>query len=392
MSAPRRRRPDLAAAAVRLAGLLGLDECVLIGGLAVGVHGYVRATDDLDFISRLSLAVTRERLRKAGLETRLLRGDILDGGFSCLKGEIDGIPFDVLPPLVPIAWDRALHLDIGGGSLKVVDLDGLLQLKFRAGGPQDLLDATRLVMLHPETEARARELATAYRLLDRLEAWLRDPRIRAQAARKPSAKGGGRRRLHGDGAGPRLDPSAAPCFHEGDGALAPDARRRAGRPGPRGRAAGPVRLCAGPLGVAARRRARVLRAARRRQRCRRRLLRRVAGARGSAGSPRPLPPTPSRWRSPPFPSPRPPCSARSRVPRSRSPCRLPPPSCASDPARRGRGVPALVTACAARRPLARLLAVRLRPWVRSQVRWNREVHSSRRASFGRGRGRGVRAA
>ena len=181
MSASRRRRPDLASAAVRLARLLGPDECVLIGGLAVGVHGYVRATDDLDFISRASLAVTRERLLKAGIETRLLRGDVLAGGFSCLKGEIDGIPFDVLPPLVPIAWDRALPLDIGGGTLKVVDLDGLLQLKFRAGGPQDLLDAARLVMLHPETEARAQELATAYRARDRFDIWLRDPRIRAQA-------------------------------------------------------------------------------------------------------------------------------------------------------------------------------------------------------------------
>ena len=182
MSAARRRRADLASAAVRLARLLGPDECVLIGGLAVGVHGYVRGTDDLDFISRQSLAVTRERLQKAGVETRLLRGDALDGGFSCLKGEIDGIPFDVLPPLVPIVWDRALALDIAGGTLKVVDLDALLQLKFRAGGPQDLLDAARLVMLHPETEARARELATAYRALDRFETWLRDPRTRAQAA------------------------------------------------------------------------------------------------------------------------------------------------------------------------------------------------------------------
>lgn len=125
--------------------------------------------------------MTRERLRKGGVETRLRRGDFVDGGFSCLKGEIDGIPFDVLPSLVPIAWDRAVPLDIGGGTLKVVDLDGLLQLKLRAGGPQDIHDVARLVMLHPETEARARELATAYRLLDRLEAWLRDPRIRAQA-------------------------------------------------------------------------------------------------------------------------------------------------------------------------------------------------------------------
>jgi hypothetical protein len=181
VSAARRRRGDLASAAVRLARLLGPDECVLIGGLAVGVHGYVRATDDLDFVSRKPLEATREALRKAGVETRLLKGDVLDGGFSCLKGEIDGIPFDVLPPLVPIAWDAALALGLAGGTLKVVDLDGLLQLKFRAGGPQDLLDVARLVLLHPETEARARELATAYRARDRFDAWMRDPRVLAQA-------------------------------------------------------------------------------------------------------------------------------------------------------------------------------------------------------------------
>ena len=181
MRTVRRRRADLVSAAVRLARLLGPDECVLIGGLAVGAHGYVRATDDLDFISRQPLAAARERLRTGGIETRLARGDALDGAFSCLKGDVHGIPFDVLPPLVPIAWDQALALDIRGGTLKVVDLDSLLQLKFRAGGPPDLLDTVRLVMLHPETEARARELATAYRVLDRFETFLNDPRTRAQA-------------------------------------------------------------------------------------------------------------------------------------------------------------------------------------------------------------------
>jgi hypothetical protein len=98
-----------------------------------------------------------------------------------VKGEIAGIPFDVLPPLVPIAWEDALRIDVAGGTLSVVDLDGLLRLKFRAGGPQDLLDAARLVLLHPDTEARARELATAYRAADKFDGWLKDPRIRAQA-------------------------------------------------------------------------------------------------------------------------------------------------------------------------------------------------------------------
>jgi hypothetical protein len=177
----RGRRRTLTSAAVKLARLLGPDECLLIGGLAVGVHGYVRATDDLDFITRQSLSHTQEKLQGVGIETRLLRGDALDGGFSCLKGEIDGIPFDVLPPLVPIAWDQALTLAVAGGRLRVVDLDGLLQLKFRAAGPQDLLDAARLVLAHPAVEARARELATAYRERQRFEVFFNDPRTRAQA-------------------------------------------------------------------------------------------------------------------------------------------------------------------------------------------------------------------
>jgi hypothetical protein len=181
MSPARRRRADLVSAAVRLARLIGPDECVLIGGLAVGVHGFVRATDDLDFIGRQPLELTRSRLRQAGIDTRLLRGDVLDGGFSCVKGEIGGIPFDVLPPLVPIAWEDALRIDVAGGTLSVVDLDGLLRLKFRAGGPQDLLDAARLVLLHPDTEERARELAMAYRAADRFKVLLKDPRILAQA-------------------------------------------------------------------------------------------------------------------------------------------------------------------------------------------------------------------
>jgi hypothetical protein len=197
----RRRRSDLASAAVRLARLLGPDEGVLIGGLAVGAHGYVRATDDLDFISRQPLATTRERLRTAGIETRLLRGDVFDGGFSCLKGEIDGIPFDVLPPLVPIAWDQALAVTIGGGTLKVIDLDALLQLKFRAGGPQDLLDAARLVLRHPEAESRAKELATAHRARDRFDAWLRDPRILSQA-REDAEREARRAKKPGEGVRP----------------------------------------------------------------------------------------------------------------------------------------------------------------------------------------------
>lgn len=160
----------------------------------MGVHGYVRATDDLDFIVRQPLSATRVRLRDGGIAARLLRGDVLDGGFDCLKGEIDGIPFDVLPLLVPIDWDASIEVKVGGETLKVVDLDGLLQLKFRAGGAQDLLDVVRLVLAHPAVEVRARELATAYRARDQFDAWLEDPRTRQQAREEAE-----RRRSRGTG-------------------------------------------------------------------------------------------------------------------------------------------------------------------------------------------------
>jgi hypothetical protein len=166
----------------KVAEALGTEDCLLVGGLAVMAHGFVRGTRDVDLLTRLPLTEARARLEANGLPTRLLRGDPLEGGFSCLKGECDGLPFDVLPQLVPVHWEAAPRVEgRGAGSLRVVPLGDLLALKLKAQGPKDLMDAAMLVLLHPETEERARELATAYRVLDRFEHWLSDPRTQAQA-------------------------------------------------------------------------------------------------------------------------------------------------------------------------------------------------------------------
>lgn len=166
----------------RVAETIGAEDCLLAGGLAVMAHGFVRGTRDVDLLTRLPLSEARARLDRGGLPTRLLKGDPRGGGFSCLRGECEGLPFDVLPQLVPVHWEAAVPVPAGGaGSLRVVPLVDLLALKLRAQGPKDLMDAAILVLMHPETEPRARELATAYRVLDRLEHWLDDPRARAQA-------------------------------------------------------------------------------------------------------------------------------------------------------------------------------------------------------------------
>lgn len=165
----------------RLAGILGEDRCLLVGGLAVGAHGYVRATDDIDLVVDCSLAEARRRLAAHGIEAARKRGDPLEGDFPCLKGTLDGVRFDILPPLVPLDWSKATELSTETGRLRVVDLEGLLRLKVRAQGVQDLLDVAVLVLRHPEYVERAREIADAYRVRDRFDSFLADPRTVATA-------------------------------------------------------------------------------------------------------------------------------------------------------------------------------------------------------------------
>jgi hypothetical protein len=75
-----------------------------------------------------------------------------------------------------------VDVPLGGGErLRIVDLRTLIHLKLRAAGPQDVLDVAMLLQLRPEHLALARELATAYRVADRLESFINDPRIRAKA-------------------------------------------------------------------------------------------------------------------------------------------------------------------------------------------------------------------
>lgn len=168
--------------ALRIAQILGEGDYLLVGGLAVGAHGYARATDDVDFIVRTGLREVRKRLEAHGIPTSLKTGDPLEGDFSCLRGTLDGIRFDIMPPLVALDWEQAIEVPVTATArLRVVDLEGLLRLKFRAQGIQDLLDAAVLVLRHPEYLDRAREMAARYRVLEKFDSFLQDSRTRATA-------------------------------------------------------------------------------------------------------------------------------------------------------------------------------------------------------------------
>jgi hypothetical protein len=171
---------DLRRIAARLAEILGADRCLLVGALAVAAHGYPRATDDVDLVTRLDLKEAQKLLEAYGIGTVRKRGDVLEGDFPCLQGMLDGVRFDILPELVPLQWEHPLSLSFGSTVLRIVDLDGLVRLKLRAGGSQDLMDAAHLILQHPDQIARAREAARAYGLDDKLDTWLSDPRTRSK--------------------------------------------------------------------------------------------------------------------------------------------------------------------------------------------------------------------
>ena len=165
------------------------ESCVVVGALAAAAHGYTRATTDVDLVSRLPLPEVRKRLADQGVKTLLKHGDVHEGDFDCLKGVLDGIEFDILPPLVPIDWANAVDLALSRGEkLRVVDLRTLIHLKFRAGGPQDVLDVVMLLQRHPGELARARQLAIAHSLAAQLESFMKSPRIKAKAPKPPARR------------------------------------------------------------------------------------------------------------------------------------------------------------------------------------------------------------
>ena len=175
------RRTDLLQVAGRVARILGPEECVLVGGLAVGSHGYVRATRDVDFIVKADLATVRARLLASGIAAVLTRGDQLEGGFPCVKAMVDDVRVDLMPPLVPLVWERAITVPLSKTtSLRVVNLEDLLRLKLKVGGPRDLMDVAALVLRHPPLEPTARTLALAFGLSDALARWLADRRLEAE--------------------------------------------------------------------------------------------------------------------------------------------------------------------------------------------------------------------
>ena len=138
---------------------------LIAGGVAVILHGYVRATLDLDVIVDLDSEQARgaiEALSELGLVPRVpvdplqfadpaARSSwIRDRGmqvFTMLDPDDPKVVVDLFvdpPGEFEELWSRAHDVDLEVLTLKVVSLDDLLAMKRRAGRPKDVADIAEL--------------------------------------------------------------------------------------------------------------------------------------------------------------------------------------------------------------------------------------------------------
>jgi len=125
-------------------------EFLLIGGVAVGFHGFVRGTKDVDVVPAPdpeNLARLSRVLEDQELPNPLDPEALALGGNWVLNTRLGR--FDIMQWIGDDAlWEKlsrtAVETELGDLKLKIVDYDGLVALKEQAGRPQDLIDLQRL--------------------------------------------------------------------------------------------------------------------------------------------------------------------------------------------------------------------------------------------------------
>lgn len=129
-------------------------EYALCGGVAMGVHGFMRMTMDIDFlIPPQSLDEVMTIARQQGYTIRGMDLSFKSGAIEIRRiSKIDAESGDLLPldfllvtPAIETVWSERLQADWQGGQLTVVSLDGLIELKNLRGSAQDAVDISRLL-------------------------------------------------------------------------------------------------------------------------------------------------------------------------------------------------------------------------------------------------------
>ncbi len=158
-------------------------DAVMVGAMALAVHGYPRDTVDLDLAVAMDPPVLHQvasALVARGYDVEVRdpdAGDPLGGVMDVRSTGADLVqvinflnpPSGGFPRLVADALEEATPL-VEGGALRVVDPYHLVVFKIYAGGPKSLLDILELLERNPSLDrSRLMSICKAYRLHRELE-------------------------------------------------------------------------------------------------------------------------------------------------------------------------------------------------------------------------------
>ena len=127
-------------------------EYAVCGGLALAIHGFVRATVDIDVLIREeSLEKTYKIAETKGFDIRGLDSSFKERAVEIRRvskiddnGEVLSLDLLLVSPQVEDVWATREQIDFLGRKLSVVSREGLIKMKTLAGRPQDLADIERL--------------------------------------------------------------------------------------------------------------------------------------------------------------------------------------------------------------------------------------------------------
>jgi predicted nucleotidyltransferase len=167
--------PEVLDARAILVALADHDvDCVVVGGMAVQTHGFMRGTVDLDIIPRPDLAnlsrlgeVLAEigaRMYRTAQAVNVTNPHLLQRtGFVPLMtnhGRLDVMNISSTagaPRSYEELRERALELELDGVPVVIVGLDDLIRMKRAAGREQDLADIRALTALDEDLAREAGE-------------------------------------------------------------------------------------------------------------------------------------------------------------------------------------------------------------------------------------------
>lgn len=131
---------------------LGDVQYAVCGGLALTIHGFPRATFDIDILIREeSLEQSFEIVKEFGYDIHGLDMSFKERAVEIRRvskidddGEVLSLDYLLVTPHVEDVWDDRITVEWQGNPMSIVSRAGLIRMKELASRPKDLIDIERM--------------------------------------------------------------------------------------------------------------------------------------------------------------------------------------------------------------------------------------------------------